>query len=282
MYSANLSATLFSLQPTAPFSVVPRVIAFLCTVTNCRLIRCSSDRVTIRGGSLTTGLTSMGRESVIEPPRLPDALCSAIKAATIAVVVASRVRNASVGALGTYWRYRQHGARHERSQTCRLGSRVGWLHIARGDGLPDLVLWDVCVCPWDGEQRRVPSNHGRRFLVAQEQITQAIGSISKHCNCRQNTNVSGAYLSASGRARFHSSHCSWVATTYSYWRMAVSSCKAVEQATHRAHSQLEFPCRTVHLIAEAFNVIHCVDDENGVLRHLPLHRSEQSTSGRFL
>lgn len=101
MYRENLSAMLLSLQFTAPFSVVPRVIAFLCIVTNCRFIRCSSERVTFRDGKPTVGFRPPGRDNAIVPPRPPDAACSAMIAATIALVVDSSARRASVGALGT-------------------------------------------------------------------------------------------------------------------------------------------------------------------------------------
>jgi hypothetical protein len=50
-YLTNFSATLFSSQSTRPFSTVPSVIAFLCTVTNARLWRCSSESVSVRAGS---------------------------------------------------------------------------------------------------------------------------------------------------------------------------------------------------------------------------------------
>lgn len=48
--------------------------------------------------------------------------------------------------------------------------------------------------------------------------------------------------------------------------------------SYRAYTQLEFSRRTVHLVAEAFDVVQRIDDEDRVLRHLSLHRGEQSTS----
>lgn len=92
---------LSSLQSTAPFSTVPSVIAFLCTVTNCRFILCSSDSVIFREGRLTRGLRLGDRASVTGPPIPPEAACSDMIALTIVVEVCSRVRRASVGALGT-------------------------------------------------------------------------------------------------------------------------------------------------------------------------------------
>lgn len=100
-YVANLSATLSSLQSTCPFSIVPSVIAFLCTVINCRLRRCSSESVMLRGGRVIRGRTVSLSDNVIGPPGDEDATCSAIIAATMDVAVFSRVLSASVGAFGT-------------------------------------------------------------------------------------------------------------------------------------------------------------------------------------
>ena len=121
-YLANFSATASSPQSTAPFSVVPSVIAFLCAATNCRFARCSSGSVTRRAGSSTRTFTcpcvaeeeeeeveeeeeeeeEEGRERETGPPSPPEAACSAMIAATMAVDVCSSVRSASEGAFGTY------------------------------------------------------------------------------------------------------------------------------------------------------------------------------------
>lgn len=100
IYTANLSAMLSSLQSTAPFSMVPRVIAFLCTVTNCLFNRCSSARATLRGGIVIRGLSVPLSGRVTDPPDPMDMDCSAMNAETIAAVVDSSARSASVGALG--------------------------------------------------------------------------------------------------------------------------------------------------------------------------------------
>lgn len=94
-YVTNLLVILSSAQFTAPFSVVPRVMAFLCTVTNCRFSRCSSDRVMFRDGNMMCGLTVPEGLRLSRPP-IP--VCSANIVETMVVVVCSRICKASVGA----------------------------------------------------------------------------------------------------------------------------------------------------------------------------------------
>ena len=103
-YATNFLATLSSFQSTDPFSVVPRVIAFLCIVTNCLLSRCSSERVIVRAGRVTFVFKVGERLRVASPPTpIPSAAaCSAIMADTIAAETCSRVCKASVGATATY------------------------------------------------------------------------------------------------------------------------------------------------------------------------------------
>lgn len=98
----NFDAMRSSSQSTAPFSVVPSVMAFLCTVTNWRFSLCSSDIVIFRGGRLIFALSVGVMDSCIGPPYEPAADCSAMIVETMDRVVFSRLSNASVGALLTY------------------------------------------------------------------------------------------------------------------------------------------------------------------------------------
>ena len=95
------------------------------------------------------------------------------------------------------------------------------------------------------------------------------------------TNVSVGYLSCSGRPAFHSLHSCSVATTYTYCPKMMRPGSEHEQRSYRANTQLQFSGRTIHLIPEAFDIIESIDDKNGILRHLSLHRGEESTSSRL-
>lgn len=95
----NLVVILSSPQSTAPFSVVPKVIAFLWTVTNWRLSLCNSESVILCGGSVMCGLSVVEMVDKLSWPPVP--VCSAKMAETIAAVVCSSVCRASVGALAT-------------------------------------------------------------------------------------------------------------------------------------------------------------------------------------
>ena len=98
--SANLRPMFSSSKSTAPRSVVPRVIAFLWFVTNCRLILCISDNVTIRGGRRTDTLVLLDRGMKTDPPSGCELDMETI-AETTAAVVCSRICNASDGAFTT-------------------------------------------------------------------------------------------------------------------------------------------------------------------------------------
>lgn len=97
-YVTNLFAILSSPQSTAPFSVVPSVIAFLCTVTNWRFSLCNSESVMFREGRHICGLNvgDNGRRTVPPDPWAVD--CADNIRDTKAIVVCSRVCKASVGA----------------------------------------------------------------------------------------------------------------------------------------------------------------------------------------
>lgn len=100
-YATNFVAICSSLQSTVPFSVVPRVIAFLCTVTNWRLSLCNSERVIFRDGRFTFGVREAGSDRITGPPVPCNAVASVMIADTIEVVVCSNVCNVSVGAFTT-------------------------------------------------------------------------------------------------------------------------------------------------------------------------------------
>lgn len=102
-YSANLRATASSVKSTTPFSIVPMVIAFLCTVTNDLLYRCTSDKVRVRAGRLIETFNPGDNSTVVGPPRDNPWVADwcAITAEAIAVVVCSSMWSVSEGVVGT-------------------------------------------------------------------------------------------------------------------------------------------------------------------------------------
>lgn len=96
-YSTNFLATVSSVKSTAPFSVAPSVIAFLCVVTNARLSRCNSDNEMERPGNCNR-TRIQGKVRLTTPPKPPEDACSIIIMDKILLVMFSNVWRASVGA----------------------------------------------------------------------------------------------------------------------------------------------------------------------------------------
>jgi hypothetical protein len=106
----------------------------------------------------------------------PDPPGEATRDETIAEVVLSRVRRASVGALGTcediHWSWVKENGRG----TNRLCSGIGRLDYTVVDSGPYIIKGEGGVCPRNGEERAIPSDHWRGFLETSYQVVQSADS----------------------------------------------------------------------------------------------------------
>ena len=169
---------LSSLQSTEPFSVEPKVIAFLWIVTNCRLSLCSSDNVTVRAGNVIWGRIVAETGRTTDPPAPCVISCWDIMADTMLADVCSNVLSASLGAAATLLiKYFKRDY-----ISCRISSWVRWIHwdTHRGrpcvrslhrsfcNSEPYLLSRNVFVRPRNCYQRRIPSDHRWWFFITHD------------------------------------------------------------------------------------------------------------------